>query len=633
MQLETTLFKKSFASGLELDPDYTVTEWADNNLYISKSSGAASYGKYSSDKTPYLREIMDNLTKDSGVTTVVFVAGAQVGKTQTGLNWLGYVIDTCPCSMMFVFPTEGSAKKNSKLRIQTTIDDTPNLKAKVAQSKNKETLLQKEFKGGFLVVVGANSSNGLRSTPIRYLYLDEVDIYPQDLNGEGDPIALAMERQNTFGSKKKIFITSTPTIKHFSIIEKEYEKGDQRKYYVPCPQCKIKQTLDFRRIKYKTTTDKKGVIADSIYYECEHCNQEIKEHSKTWMLEQGEWRAENPNPTDPATRSYHLNSLYSPIGWKSWLDIVKQWLKAQDSPEELKTFINTVLGETWEAEGDRPDHTGIMERAEGYRLSTVPAKAVLLTAGIDIQKNRIAIQVVAWGENEESWVIDYLEIMGDTTQQDIWIQLNKYIRKPFPHESGIDLFIRRAAVDSGFLQNIVMDFVNANKDKYIAIRGDSQGQASIIAIKPNNVGAYHLGVDTIKEDIYARLKINVNQGTDRYIHFSEGLDEEYYKMLTAEKLVTKYVNGRPKAEWRKIYLRNESLDTFGYALATAVHLGIKRMNYKEIYEKVIGKKLEDLKPKVNIEEENDKKPTNMKDNFSKLVPKRVQKGGFVNKFR
>ena len=631
MEQKKNLFKKTFAEALTPDPAYTVTEWADANIYIPKESGASSYGKYSSDKTPYLREIMDCLTKDSGILKIVLIAGAQVGKTQTGLNWMGYVIDTCPSSMMFVFPTEGGAKKNSKLRIQTTIDATPVLKDKVAQSKNKETLLQKEFKGGFLVIVGASSSNGLRSTPVRFLYLDEVDIYRLDLDGEGDPISLAEARQETFGNKKKTFITSTPTLKGFSIIEKEYEKGDQRKYYVPCPHCKVKQVLNFRLMKYETTSDKKSIIPKSVYYECEDCSKPIQEHSKTWMLENGEWRSENPHHNDPTTRSYHISSLYSPIGWKSWHDICKQWLKAQGSPEELKTFVNTVLGETWEAEGDQPDHLGLMERAEGYKLSTVNEKAVLLTAGIDVQKTRLAVQVVAWGENEESWVSDYREIMGDPTQPEVWKELNKFIRKPYPHESGIDLYIRKAGIDTGYLQNIVLDFVKANSDKYIPIRGDSHGQSTIIANKPNAVGSYHLGTDVIKEDIYSRLKLRDTE-TDRYIHFSADLDEEYFKMLTGEKLVTKFINGRPKTEWRKVY-RNESLDTYGYSFAIAVHLGLKRMNYREIYEKVIGKKLEEKKPKIDFSKEEKNKPLNMKDNYNPMIRQNSKRGGFVNKFR
>ncbi len=624
------IYKLSFIEGLKPVKDYTVTEWADNFRLLS-SKDSAEPGPYKSSRAPYGREIMDCLTANNGITEVVFMAGTQVSKTTIGFNWLGYVIDINPSSMILVFPTVDIAKKRSKQSITPMIEESPTLKYKIKPAKSRDgtnTVLVKEFTGGIINIIGANSAAGLRSIPAKYVYLDEVDAYPLDVEGEGDPIDLARKRTDTYGKKKKIFITSTPTIKGLSAVEKAYEDGDQRKYYVPCPFCKVKQPLIFDNLKFrKQVNNQKRVLSGSVYYECQNCKEHIKEHHKTYMLENGEWIAENLNFNNPSKRTYHLNSLYSPLGWFEWEEICNKFLESKDDNFKLKTFINTVLAQTWEADGSQPSYVSLLERAEDYKFFEINEKAIFLTAGVDIQDNRLAVIIQAWGENEECWNVYYTEIMGNPAEDDVFIELNKLIRRPFKHPSGVDLYIRKAAFDSGghFAQR-VYDFCNKNTDKYIIIKGSSYVMNSIISGKPNKNGVYFVGTSITKEEIYSRLRLE--DFGDRYIHFSKDFDEEFYKMLTAEKMITKIVKGQAQIEWIKTYVRNEVLDCSVYSYAVAYHLGIKRMDYKTLYEQIIGKKLEELKPKV-IEEE---KSTNLNNNYSKLIRKNTKKG-FVKKYK
>ena len=286
---------------------------------------------------------MDCLSPSSPVERVVFMKGAQIGGSETGNNWIGYVIHHAPGPMMAVAPTVEMAKRNSKQRIDPLIEESAILRELIAPARSRDsgnTILAKEFRGGTLVLTGANSAVGLRSMPVRYLFLDEVDGYPVDVEGEGSAIALAEARTRTF-ARRKIFIVSTPTIAGASAIEREYEASDQRRYFVPCPHCGHRQWLRFEQLRWE-----KGSPATAAYV-CEACAAPIAEHHKTGMLEQGEWRALAPE-NGSRTAGFHLSSLYSPVGWRSWRDIAAAWESAvsqqSGSAAAIKTFKNTELG-------------------------------------------------------------------------------------------------------------------------------------------------------------------------------------------------------------------------------------------------------------------------------------------------
>jgi phage terminase large subunit GpA-like protein len=288
----------------------TVTQWADGER-ILPSKGSASPGKYRSERTPYMREPMDCLSTLSPVQEVALMAAAQTGKSESGNNWVGYVIDEAPGPMLLVQPTVDNAKRYSKQRITPMIQETPSLANKIIENKSRDsgnTMLEKEFPNGILILGGANSAAGLRSMPIRYLFADEISNWPADVDGEGDPLAMAEERTNTFGRKRKIFKCSTPGIKDVCRIENEYLKTDQRKYHVPCPHCGHKQILQWANFIIPKDAAGKHRPADACMV-CPGCGGILHEHHKTDMLTGGEWIATAPENADPTRRGYHISAL------------------------------------------------------------------------------------------------------------------------------------------------------------------------------------------------------------------------------------------------------------------------------------------------------------------------------------
>ena len=280
-----TIHDAAFDRGLRPDPLLKVSEWADQHRRLS-GKGAAEPGPWRTARTPYLREIMDCLSPSSPYERVVFMKGAQIGATECGNNWIGYVIHHAPGPMLAVLPTVEMAKRNSRQRIDPLIEDSEVLSQLVKPARSRDsgnTVLTKAFQGGLLAMTGANSAVGLRSMPVRYLFLDEVDGYPGDIDGEGDPVSLAEARTRTF-ARRKVFIVSTPTVKGVSRIEREFEASDQRRYFVPCPHCEFFQWLEFERLRWD-----KG-CPETAHYLCTECEGQIHEHHKTRMLERGEWR-------------------------------------------------------------------------------------------------------------------------------------------------------------------------------------------------------------------------------------------------------------------------------------------------------------------------------------------------------
>lgn len=595
------IYTSALLDGLKPDIDLTVSAWADENRYLSQKASAEP-GRWRTSRTPYLREIMDCLSPSSAIQRVVFQAGAQIGKTETGNNWFGYVVHHAPGPMMIVQPTVELAKRLSKQRIAPMIEESPCLKERIAESRARDsgnTMLVKEFMGGVVIITGANSAVGLRSTPIRYLFLDEVDAYPSDVEGEGDPVKLAERRTTTF-ARRKIYMVSTPTIRDMSRIEREYLASDQRRFFVPCPHCENMDWIRWANMKWSGDDSKTAQLL------CEACGCLIDEHHKTDMLLKGEWRAQSVG--DAKTAGFHISSLYSPLGWKSWQEIVAEFLAAKNDPPRLKEWVNTVLGETWEEEySAKLGAEAIAERAEEYDLLTVPAGGLLLTAGIDVQDNRIALKVKAWGKGEESWLVNWMEVYGDPSdlsQTGPWAQIDNALLQDYAHESGANVKIRAAAVDTGgHFTHEAYAFCRARKKRHvIAIKGSSMagrpalGKPSRQDVNYKNqtikkgVDLWLIGTDTIKATVYGRLKkVDPGPGT---CHFPLGLPDDYYKQLTAEKQITKYTKGHPTRIWiKKDGARNEALDCEVYAFA-ALQYFYTRVNVATLWlqlEKLLGK--------------------------------------------
>lgn len=550
------------------EPELTVAQWSDANVVLD-SKASAEPGQFRTDRTPYVREILESLSPTSPVQRVVWMAGAQLGKSQSGFNWIGAVSDMWPGPMLMVQPTVDMAKKVSKQRIAPMIENTPALRKKfgggAASRDGSNTMLEKSYPGGMLMLTGANSASGLRSMPIRYLYLDEVDAYPSDVDGEGSPIDLAERRTTTF-ARRKIFITSTPTVKGFSAVEREFEKSDRRYYYVPCPHCGTFDTIQWKNIKYDH--DNPRARAQLL---CEHCGCLIDEHHKTEMLARGEWRATAVSSN--GTRGYHLSGLYSPLGWKSWGDCAQEWCDAQGNVEKLQVFWNTVLGETWEDRGDALDANVLVGRREDYRAE-VPAGARILTAAVDVQDDRLELKVKGYGEREESWLIAYSQHYGDPSQDAVWHEIDEVLQHRFKCESGGTMTIDTTFVDSGgHHTDSVYKFCKSRTTRRVfPLRGVQQPGRPVISNPSRNnkyrVPLYNVGVDAAKDTVFARLKIE-RAGPGR-MHYPEAdwCDAEYFAMLTAERPVRRYVKRRGVVkEWVQMRPRNEAWDLEVYCLA------------------------------------------------------------------
>jgi phage terminase large subunit GpA-like protein len=440
-------------------------------------------------------------------------------------------------------------------------------------------------------MTGANSAVGLRSMPVRYLFLDEVDGYPLDVEGEGDAISLAEARTRTF-ARRKIFIVSTPTIAGASAIEREYEASDQRRYFVPCPHCSHRQWLRFEQLRWD-----KGAPETSAYI-CESCDTAIAEHHKTWMLEHGEWRA--MAQVAGKTAGFHLSSLYSPVGWRAWRDIAAAWeaavSKESGSASAIKTFKNTELGEAWVEEGEAPDWQRLIERREDYRIGTVPLGGLLLVGGADVQKDRIEVSIWAFGRSKECWLVEHRVLMGDTARDGVWKSFSTMLEEQWTHASGALLPLVRIALDTGFATQEAYAFVRASRDaRLMAIKGTARGAALIgtpTAVDVSRDGkrlrrgikVYSVAVGIAKLEFYNNLRKSATVGDDGVtLAFPSGfvhlplIDAEFVQQLCAEQLITRRDrNGFPVREWQKVRERNEALDCYIYARAAAAAAGLDR---------------------------------------------------------
>ena len=591
-------WRTALMDGLRPEPPLTVSEWADKHRRLS-SKASAEPGPWRTSRTPYLREPMDCLSSTSAVQRVVMMFAAQTGKTEAGANWLGYVIDHAPGPMLLVQPTVEMAKRLSKQRLESLITETPVLAEKIAPSRSRDsgnTMFAKDFPGGMMLLTGSNSATGLRSTPCRYIFCDEIDAFPSDVDGEGDPVSLAEKRATTF-ARRKILLTSTPTVKDFSRIEAEFERSDQRRFYVPCPCCNVMQWLKWPQLKWENNE------ASTAAYECEVCHERFAEIHKPAMLRSGEWRA--TAPSNGKTAGFHLSGLYSPLGWLSWAEMVDDFLRAKTDAPMLKSFVNTRLAETWEEDfASKVSADGLLERCEHYQAAMVPEGGLALTVGVDVQDNRLAISVWAWGREEEGWLLDHQEIYGDPSRQELWKQLDEVVLREWPHAVGPAMRPDVVAIDSGghFTAEVYQYARERGRQGVVAIKGQSQrgkppiGKGSKVDVNyqgrtlKRGALVYPVGGDTVKTTLFGRLKHN-EQGAG-FLHFHMGTTGEYFEQLTAEKQVLRYNRGGfPTREWvKKPSARNEALDCLVYAYA-GLNLMYQRFDRRTIWDQ-LEKRLE-----------------------------------------
>lgn len=583
---------KGFLDGLRPVPRLTVSEWSDRYRYLSTSASAEA-GLWRTSRTPYLREIMDHLSEFSSVQEIVFMKGAQIGATEMGCNWLGYIIDICPAPVLMVMPTDDTVKRNSKIRIDPMIEASPTLRAKIKPARSRDsgnTTYMKEFAGGVLVMAGANSPAGLRSMPIRFLMLDEIDGYPLDLDGEGSPIALAEARTRTF-SRKKIYKISTPTIEGSSAIASEFESTDQRYYHIHCPHCEHSQALIFENLKWEAGKP------ETVAYYCNDCGGAIEERHKPFMLANGTWVSHKPQNTNPKRIGYHLNSLYSPYGWYSWADAAEDYEKAlaDKSGFLMKSFTNLVLGETFKEQSDAPEWQKLFDRREKYLIGIVPEQVAFLTAGVDVQKDRLEMEVVGWCNGKRSYSVCYEVLLGETNEKAVWDKLKAAITRTFMRSDGLEMQITLTAIDTGYNTTHVYDFCRQfDYSKVIPVKGQdnqnvvvSNPKATDVNRKGKKIGQvkiWHVGVSLCKSELYSWLRLNKYEDgltPEGYCHFPE-YAMEYFKGITGERQQLKVDRrGYQKYEWIKTYDRNEPLDCRIYARAAAAVIGLDRFQQRD----------------------------------------------------
>ena len=586
------ILAQGFFDGLKPEPRLTVSQWADKFRYLAPTSSAEP-GQYRTDRTPYLREIQDKLSATDPCQVVVFIKGAQVGATESGFNWLGYIIDVAPAPTLLVQPTDTMSKRNSKMRLDPMIEATPRLREKIKPARSRDsgnTTLQKDFPGGTVVMTGANSAVGLRSMPVRFLMLDEVDGYPVDLDGEGSPVDLALARTRTF-ARRKIFIVSTPTVEGQSVIDDEFKDSDQRRFYVPCPHCEHMQHLQWENLKWE-----EGEPETAMYF-CMECGSGIEERFKSWMLQRGEWRATNPDFPNPLKVGYHINSLYSPYGWYSWSEAARDWEKADGNPTKQKAFINTVLGETYKEKGEAPPWENLYNRRQTYKTNEPNAEVGFLTAGVDVQKDRLELEIVGWCRGKRQYSIDFRVLMGDTSADEVWNDLAKVVGETWKREDGVTLNLSMMAVDTGYNTQKVYDFckrfdvtrvvpVKGNDKQQMIISPPRQVNVTKAGKKVGKVKVWHVGVGLIKSELYGFLRQELAEdGTapNGYCYFPQ-YDQHYFRGLTAEQLeMTVNKRGYREYVWVKKYDRNEPLDCRVYARAAASVVGLDRHEDNDVW--------------------------------------------------
>ena len=555
----------------------TVSQWADENrILVSDSSSEA--GRWRTDRAPYQREIMDSFT-DPKIYEIDVMASAQVGKSEIQLNMIGEAVDEDPGPMMYVQPTKEMAEDYSKRRIAPMISACPTLREKFYAAKGKDsnnTISMKLFPGGSLAIIGANSPTDLASKPIRYLLCDEIDRFPDSAGTEGDPIALAERRTETFRHNRKIVKCSTPTIKGKSKIEKAFMKGTQEEWRTECPQCKSFSFIRFDDIRFdreefRDEDGKKDWIVTNARWRCPVCQREIPEAEAKRLP--AKWFARNPKALANGIRSFRLSAFMSP--WSDWRDIALSFLHAKDDPQLLQVFHNTMLGESWELRESNSEPQQLYGRREHYNAQ-VPTGVLVMTMGVDTQDNRLEYEIVGWDRDEQSWGIQRGIIPGRPDAPGVWEEIDNLLEQEWEMANGMTLRISATFVDSGghFTSDVYRQCARREMRRVFAIKGEpGEGKAYVRLMKKEKDAPkgtrFMIAVDSGKEAIL--YGAGVEEPGARFMHFpvgdDRGYDLEFFRGLLSEKQMLVRRRGQNVITWEKVHERNEPLDCRNYARA------------------------------------------------------------------
>lgn len=557
----------------------TGSEWADLYRYVPAGTSPEP-GEWRTSRTPYLREPMDAAT-DKKTETVVMMFSSQTGKSEAVLNVMGYYADQEPSPQLMLQPTIELAEAFSKERIDPTFRQSLGLAGKLVEGKDgrgtsrksEDTIRHKKYPGGFLALVGTNSPAGLASRPVRVVLCDEVDRY--GMTKEGDPVKLAIQRTTNFNNRK-IILVSTPTIKGASQIEEWYERSDMRVYKVPCPHCSERIELKWELVRWQKD-EEENALPETAGMFCPECGAQFRGPDKIdpRMLDKGEWV---PTNRGSRIRGYHINSLYSP--WVDLHKLVEEFIKATKNRDKkgLMEFVNLKLGESWEEQKTGADFwEKIHKRHEYYDSPDIlPEGVLVLTAGVDVQHDRLECTVYGWGKGKEAWGIFHRVIPGAPDEANTWAQLDEVLRGPYTLSTGSQVYVACTCVDSGdgqYTADVYRYTAPREASCVFSVKGvGGTGRSFIVPpTRGNTLKAplYALGVDAGKSLVMGALAIE-DEGPG-FVHFSrrseDGFNEDFFKQLTAEVLERKFERGRATIRWKKIRERNEALDCAVYARA------------------------------------------------------------------
>ena len=568
-------------AGMQPPENLTVTEWAECKRYLS-TEASAEPGLWRTNRTPYLRAIMDAFT-DPKIRHIVFVAASQVGKTEVLNNIIGYIIDQNPGSILFVHPTTIDAREFSKLRIAPMIRDSPAVRRKVAAPKSRDsgnTLLQKSYPGGILTLCGSNEAHALASKPIRYVFGDERDRWAVSAGTEGDPWELAMARQTTFYNAKAVEV-STPTIRGSSNIAKSFAKGTMERWKSQCPHCGEFHEIQWKDIRYEAeetvVNHERTYTVHDVFWICPGCSCVSDE--ATMKKQPAKWVADNPAAYANGVRSFWLNAFVSP--WASWESICLKYQNALGDTGKMQVVYNTCFGQLWEDRGDTQDPDTLLGRREVYEAE-LPEGVLVLTAGVDTQDDRMEYEIVGHGHFGETWGIEKGVIMGRPDDPATWDSLDMMVfDRVLRFKDGLGLKVSMSFVDEGghFTEEVRLFCQRRIKKKVFCIKGfsgpdrpfTSPPKKQKIIINNRYLGTvwqYQLGVDSGKQIIMDNLKVQAPG--PKYCHFPlrEDYGAMYFNGLLWEHLVPEGKT-RQRWVWTKIqgHERNEPLDCRNYALA------------------------------------------------------------------
>lgn len=596
--------RAAWLRALEPPPDELVWQWADANRKLS-TKASAEQGDYRTARFPFTREIMEALSPSSPVDTVVCVKAAQMGISEVAYNLIGYGVHRAPCSIAMVLPTLDLARDTKKTRIDPMVELSRPLRARIRDPRATRdagnTSLMMEFDGGGLRLCGANSAAGLRGWTAKWLIFDDYDAFPPSAGEEGDPGMLADRATLSYQGRRKKLEISTPTFDGRSRICASWEESDQSFFHVECPRCGDRSPIAFSRATNFVVGARKFVVFNDgakrddeldAHLKCEACGGRIEDYEREAMIAGGVWIAELPERS-ARVRGFHISRLYAPAGMGTLTDLVREFRKARKGGDEtLRAFMNRDLGEPWREKGERPEWKRIYEKREPYKIGTVPRGGLVLTGMVDVQGDRLELEVKAWGEGLENWSVDYRVFLGSPSEPATWDQIERALQTTYPHEDGAMLSIRMLGIDTGFATQDCYAWIRRqSRARVVALKGDSDRLSAIVSqpqkVEVNAAGrrlkrgllVWHVGGGVAKSELYGKLRMEKPLEGEPfppgYCHFPE-FGAEHFMQLTAEELRPINVKGYRKYVWVKVHERNEVLDCHVGNRAVAAILGLDR---------------------------------------------------------